>query len=159
MLTDIAQMISGSCPCGSELAFTECCGVFISGANRPDTATQLMSSRYTAYCLRDGPYLLKTWHPSTRPAALDFSADDTEWLDLQIIRHESGRCGDAEGKVCFVASYRQGGTIRWLRELSRFVRESGEWFYLDGVIESEPKPGRNEPCPCGSGKKFKKCCG
>jgi len=118
-----------------------------------------MRSRYTAYCLRDAAYLLKTWHPRTRPAALDFNGDDTEWTGLDILRQAAGGAGDTEGVVEFAASYRQGGKARRLHETSRFLREDGEWLYVDGDIHAEAKPGRNEPCPCGSGKKFKKCCG
>jgi SEC-C motif-containing protein len=159
MSADDVRLIEDSCPCGSGVAYGECCGMYVTGAVRPDTALQLMRSRYTAYCLRDGPYLLKTWHPSKRPATMDFSADDTVWLSLEITRHEAGGGGDDEGKVGFLATYRQGGILCRLRERSRFVKESGEWFYLDGVVQSEPKPGRNDPCGCGSGKKYKKCCG
>ncbi len=118
-----------------------------------------MRSRYTAYCLRDGAYLRNTWHPRTRPLHVDFSGDDTEWVNLAILRCEAGGAKDAEGMVEFVASFRQEG-VKWeLREKSLFLRESGEWFYLDGTVHIERSPGRNEPCSCGSGKKYKKCCG
>jgi len=118
-----------------------------------------MRSRYTAYYLRNGVYLLKTWHQSTRPIELDFRDDDTEWVDLEIVRHEAGGVDDAEGIVEFIAIYRQGGVLLRFRECSRFLKESGEWFYLDGIVRNEPNPGRNDPCWCGSGRKYKKCCG
>ena len=149
----------GICPCGSGLAFAECCGPFLSGAARPASAVALMRSRYAAFCLRDSGYLLKTWHADARPAGLDFSGDDTEWAGLAILRHEAGEAGDTEGIVEFAASHRRGGKMGRLHETSRFVREAGEWRYVDGDIHPEAKPGRNDPCPCGSGKKFKKCCG
>ena len=117
-----------------------------------------MRSRYSAYVLKLNDYLRDTWHPSTRPQELDVSADDTPWQRLQIISCEKGGEVDSEGKVEFAAFY-QGGQ---LHERSRFVREGGRWFYLDGEILAplqEEKPGRNAPCPCRSGKKYKRCCG
>ena len=118
-----------------------------------------MRSRYAAYCLQDGAYLLKTWHPQSRPATLEFRGEDTEWLALAIVGHASGGAEDDKGVVEFIATYRQGGRLRRFRESSRFLRESGIWFYVDGVVQSEPQPGRNDPCWCGSGRKHKKCCG
>jgi len=147
------------CPCGSARRFADCCGPFLSGARRPDDALSLMRSRYTAYCLRDAAYLRDTWHPRTRPETLDFSGDTTAWAGLDIVRHEGGGAQASQGVVEFIAAYRQGGVSRRLRESSRFVKEAGVWLYLDGDVLAEPKPGRNDPCPCGSGKKYKKCCG
>lgn len=162
------DVVDGTCPCGSAQAYAKCCGPFLSGQGHPATAVALMRSRYTAYARRDAAYLLRTWHPNTRPAALDFSGDGTEWAGLAILRREAGGPEDAQGTVEFAAAYRQGGKLRQMRENSRFVKESGEWLYLDGDILPETKPGRNDalfkpgrngPCPCGSGKKYKKCCG
>ena len=147
------------CRCGSMKPLDECCAPFLSGIKRPETALSLMRSRYTAYCLRDGEYLRKTWHPATCPAKLDFENDDTIWLGLEILRYEAGGTADADGIVEFIALFRQGKDQRQIRESSRFVKEAGEWFYVDGDVRSNPKQGRNEPCWCGSGKKYKKCCG
>ena len=147
------------CPCGSARRFADCCGPFLSGASRQATALSLMRSRYTAYCLREAAYLLKTWHPRTRPETLDFSGDATEWTGLAIVRQDAGGAEAAQGVVEFVATYRQDGVLRRMHESSRFVKEDGAWIYLDGTVFPEPKPGRNDPCPCGSGKKHKKCCG
>ncbi len=148
------------CRCGSMKPSDECCAPLLSGIKRPETALSLMRSRYTAYCLRDGEYLLKTWHTLTQPKELDLQGDATEWAGLLIISCEGGEAGagDTEGVVEFIASYRQCGELRRFRERSRFVKEDGEWLYLDGVILNEPKQGRNDPCFCGSGKKYKKCC-
>lgn len=146
------------CPCGSQQAYAKCCGPFLSGQVRPGTALALMRSRYTAYCLKDAAYLLETWHPSTRPAALGFAGDATEWAGLAILGCEAGLPGDGKGRVEFIARYRRDGQLGRLRENSRFVKEAGEWLYLDGIIQPESKPGRNDLCPCGSGKKYKKCC-
>lgn len=90
-----------------------------------------MRSRYTAYVRRDSTYLLSTWHPSTAPSAVD--ADDAVWLGLEVLATEAGGPDDATGSVRFVARYqRPDGALEELRETSRFVREQGEWLYLDG---------------------------
>lgn len=121
-----------------------------------------MRSRYTAYATGDVAYVLRTWHPSTRPSGLD-PADIPKWCDLKIIRTGLGGEEDEEGIVEFVATARMQNTTYTLRETSRFVKESGQWLYIGGESEtmeaSTGKTGRNDPCPCGSGKKFKKCCG
>lgn len=146
----------GNCPCGSGKATDDCCGRYHAGAAAP-SAEALMRSRYSAYVLKNSLYLHDTWHPSTRPADLDISHDETPWQRLQIIATAKGEEDDNEGVVEFAACY-QGGQ---LHERSRFVREGGRWFYLDGELlpPLEEKVGRNAPCPCGSGKKFKRCCG
>lgn len=115
-----------------------------------------MRSRYSAFVLDLPDYLLATWHPSTRPATLE--ADPaTTWKRLEVL--ESGEEGD-RGRVHFRATFREGRRWAVLEEHSRFVREDGQWFYLDGdPVIQRLKPGRNVPCPCGSGRKFKACCG
>lgn len=138
------------CPCGSRQSYADCCGRFHDGAEFAPDAETLMRSRYCAYVLKLSSYLHATWHPSTRPATLDISSDGTVWLGLKIL-------GSGEGWVEFVARF-QGGQ---LQERSRFVNEAGQWLYLEGEILPPlpaPKPGRNDPCPCGSGRKYKKCC-
>lgn len=120
-----------------------------------------MQSRYSAYVLGDGAYLMASWHPSTRPHQLDLEAD-VQWLRLKLLGCERGGEGDHEGWVEFEAWFKQGGRVERLRERSRFINEDGRWFYVDGVIEpsdGSAKVGRNAPCPCGSGKKYKRCCG
>lgn len=97
------------------------------------TAEALMRSRYTAYVRRDEAYLLRTWHPSTRPAALGL--DDTAWLGLDVIATEAGCEGDATGVVEFEARHVDGGgAVATLRETSRFAREGGAWLYVDGDV-------------------------
>lgn len=117
-----------------------------------------MRSRYSAYVLKNSVYLRNTWHPSTCPADLNIGNDDTPWQRLVIITTGKGGEGDQEGVVEFAAFY-QGGQ---LHERSRFLREGARWYYLDGELlppHTTEKAGRNAPCPCGSGKKFKRCCG
>jgi SEC-C motif-containing protein len=155
-----------SCPCQSGRPYSQCCGPLLSGECAAPTAEALMRSRYTAFAVRDVVHLLRSWHPLTRPAAID---PDTipEWHGLRIMRTEEGREGDSKGVVEFEATFSAGQGRGLLREASRFVREDGQWFYVDGdhqesavaASKKETKTGRNDPCPCGSGRKFKKCCG
>ncbi|MBL8252023.1 MAG: YchJ family protein [Candidatus Competibacter sp.] len=123
-----------ACPCGSGMAYAACCGPYLDGGQRPATAEALMRSRYSGYVLARKDYLLRTWHQSTRPGTLDL--DDSSiinWLGLKIVRTEAGGPDDARGVVEFVARYKVGGKAHRLHEISRFVREGGRWFYLDGV--------------------------
>jgi SEC-C motif domain protein len=146
------------CPCGSGQPYAVCCGKFHRGEEIPATAETLMRSRYCAYVLKLSPYLLATWHTSTRPPTLDIASDETPWQELDILGCGEGMEGDSEGWVEFIARFHGGQ----LHERSRFMKEAGQWFYLDGeLLQPLPaaRPGRNAPCPCGSGKKYKKCCG
>ena len=146
------------CPCGSNKSYDECCAPLHRGEHLAPTAEALMRSRFSAYVMKNAGYITTTWHASTRPAGLDLSVDDTRWQRLAILATENGGEDDVAGFVEFVAWF-PGGQ---LHERSRFVKEDGRWLYVDGEIlppVSEVKVGRNDPCPCGSGKKFKKCCG
>ncbi len=149
------------CPCGSGRTLAACCGDYLSGTPAP-SAEALMRSRYTAFVLADERYLRETWHPRTRPQALDITSFPV-WTGLDIRRVEAGEPADGEGTVEFVAHFLDNGRAQALHECSRFVQENGRWYYLDGQIISTDgmpaKTGRNEPCPCGSGRKFKRCCG
>jgi|TARA_B100000965_G_C19565376_1_gene746610 SEC-C motif domain protein len=116
----------------------------------------LMRSRYSAFVRDNADYMRASWHPDTRPAELTLEGGD-QWLGLEIV--DAKQEGDA-GQVHFRATHRDGDGFAVLEEHSRFVRENDHWFYLDGEHTVTPlKPGRNNPCPCGSGRKFKKCCG
>jgi SEC-C motif-containing protein len=118
-----------------------------------------MRSRYTAFVTRDADYLIKTWHPSCEAAHFrqDIIAGfaNTRWLGLTIFEAAAGS-SENEGFVSFVARFDEQGKAGAIIERSRFLKENGQWYYIDG---SRPQFGRNDPCPCGSGKKFKKCCG
>lgn len=123
-----------ACPCGSGKAYTACCGPYLDGGQRPATAEALMRSRYSGYVLARKDHLLRTWYESTRPGTLDLNdAGTVRWLGLKIVRTEAGGPDDARGVVEFVARYKVGGKAHRLHEISRFVREGGEWFYLDGA--------------------------
>jgi len=152
------------CPCCSSKYYSQCCHPYITGITLPPTAEALMRSRYTAYTKRKSGYLLKSWHPSTRPSPNTLSLDDTtSWTGLEIVSTIDGGLNDNNGIVEFKACFVNAGRMDCLHERSRFTREDGRWCYLDGeTIRTRPgiliKVGRNDPCPCGSGKKYKKCC-
>jgi SEC-C motif-containing protein len=117
------------CPCGGS-AYAACCGRFIEGGAIPQTAEELMRSRYTAYTQRNEPYLKATWHASTRPDDPVTQDDEgMKWLGLEVRKHAPA--GD-DATVEFVARYKVGGRAHRLHEVSRFVREEGRWFYVDG---------------------------
>lgn len=121
-----------------------------------------MRSRYSAFVVIDAGYLLATWHPRTRPSGLELDGQP-QWRHLEVLG--SGQSADGlSGWVEFAAHYQTPAGAACLRERSRFLREQGRWLYLDGSHHpSAPVPpsrvGRNAPCPCGSGRKFKHCCG
>lgn len=128
-----------SCPCGRTdtrsrpLAFASCCGRYLAdfaGTPAPD-AEALMRSRYSAFVLGNGAYLLATWHPSRRPERVDFEPG-LKWLGLQVREHK--RLDATHAEVEFVARSRLGGRAHRLHERSRFVCEDGRWFYVDGEI-------------------------
>lgn len=123
---------TSACPCGSGRHLNACCARLHAGVAASDAET-LMRSRYTAFVLRNEAYLLGTWHPSTRPERLDLAEDTTRWIGLTIRRHES--TGPDRACVEFVARYRIHGRAHRLHETSRFVREGGQWFYVDGDVK------------------------
>ncbi|CZU46483.1 SEC-C motif domain-containing protein [Enterobacter hormaechei] len=118
-----------------------------------------MRSRYTAFVIKNADYLIKTWHPSCHAA--DFRQEieagfaNTVWLGLTVFEAAPGRDAN-EGYVSFVARFSEQNKPGAIIERSRFLKDSGQWYYIDGT---RPQFGRNDPCPSGSGKKFKKCCG
>ena len=129
------------CPCGrtsanstkpatiQPLPFSACCDPYLNESIPAPDAESLMRSRYSAFVLERADYLLATWHASTRPVALDF-APGAKWLGLEVRSHKLLDADHAE--VEFVARCREAGRATRLHERSRFVRESGRWFYVDG---------------------------
>ncbi|MBE7383011.1 MAG: YchJ family protein [Leptolyngbya sp. SIO1E4] len=150
------------CPCGSQRAFSACCEPYLLGQAIAPTAEALMRSRYTAYCQGNVDYLVATHHPSKRTFSdritLSKSVKNTTWLGLTIVSTARGQPQDETGMVEFVAIYRTGN-VGQLHERSRFQKQKGRWFYLEGEHLPPVAPKRNEPCWCGSGKKFKQCHG
>jgi SEC-C motif-containing protein len=133
------------------------------------TAEALMRSRYSAFVLGETGYLAETLSPELRS---DFDVDeaeatpkDTKWLGLEVRAVTGGGPDDDHGTVEFVARFRIGNQQRIHHELADFTRENGRWICAGGTMDPKAPPvrvvkaGRNDPCPCGSGKKYKKCCG
>jgi SEC-C motif-containing protein len=153
------------CPCSSGRPFADCCAAYLSGVIAAPTAEALMRSRYAAFATHNVPYLEETLLPETRhdfdKASTEHWAKTCEWTGLEIKDVEEGTEADEEGVIEFVARYRQEGQDLEHHEVSHFVRREGKWYYDAGSLQPlrVSKAGRNAPCPCGSGKKYKKCCG
>jgi len=158
------------CPCGNDVPLDDCCGRFIRAGELPETAEQLMRARYTAYTMQEVDYIIAT-HVADGEGDVDRAstekwAAESQWLGLEIVDTVAGGAGDDRGEVEFIARYRLQGTEAAHHERGRFQRVDGRWLYLDGemvkpkpTVRATPKVGRNDPCPCGSGFKYKKCCG
>ncbi|MDE6735490.1 MAG: YchJ family protein, partial [Desulfovibrio sp.] len=158
------------CPCGSGKPLAACCGPYLAGEAWPETAEALMRSRYTAYALRNYPWLVETTHPAARAdvsaEALAAQCKGVRWLRLDVEKCVDAPEPDGADMVEFHALYELDGVVRQIGERSAFVRDEGRLYYMDGTAlrpaayrREAPKVGRNDPCPCGSGKKYKKCCG
>jgi SEC-C motif-containing protein len=155
------------CPCGSGTDYAECCEPFIGGARPAETAEKLMRARYTAYTNAATDFVFETTHPDHREGydhdGTRAWAEKSEWLGLEIISTRGGGADDETGEVEFIARFRENGALCAHHELGHFEREEGAWYFTTGEMV-KPKPavsnkvGRNEPCPCGSGRKYKKCC-
>jgi SEC-C motif domain protein len=122
-----------TCPCGLDKSYDPCCGALHSGAAAASTAEQLMRSRYSAFAVADEAYLLRTWHPDTRPSTVDFEPRQ-RWTGLEILGTTGGGVFHTEGTVEFIARYRVRGRSGELRENSDFVRLDGLWVYVRGVV-------------------------
>ena len=120
------------CPCLSGDTYESCCGPLLAGDTAAPTAERLMRSRFTAFAVGDASYLLRSWHPATRPVDLDLD-DEIRWTRLEIIETEAGGPFDSEGFVTFEAFYREQGVQGSMKERSRFVREDRVWSYVDGA--------------------------
>ena len=157
-----------TCPCGSGSSFETCCEPIIKGERESETAEELMRARYSAFVTGAIDFIVSSTHTRTRNE-IDLSfirewSQSSTWRGLQIIETKS--VDDSKAFVSFEAQYTQGGQDHSHREKSVFEREDGEWRFVTGdelknptVRYETPRPGRNDPCPCGSGKKYKKCHG
>ena len=159
------------CPCGLGRAYAECCEPFHQGVRLPDTAEQLMRSRYSAFAQHRVEYLGRTLHPSRTSGYNEKDVRDwsykSEWLGLEVVAAEEGGPDDSRGTVEFIARFKPEGRDEVAHhEVAEFRRKDGRWFFYEGkvrggdpITRDSAKVGRNDPCPCGSGKKHKKCCG
>ena len=125
-------MSATRCPCLSGLTYDDCCGRLHAGSAVAQTAEQLMRSRYSAFAVGDTAYLLATWHHTTRPTSLELDPDQ-RWYRLDVLANREGGPFDTSGVVEFEAFYRAPAGAGSQHEASRFSREDGLWFYVDGV--------------------------
>jgi len=150
---------AGLCFCCSQLPFTECCEPILTDHSRALTPLALMRSRYTAYVLGRETHLLNSWAPDTRPESLNLADSKTKWLELIIHSESIDPTDDNHGQVDFSARFMEHDQVCELREKSIFIRQAGLWYYFGGTPRiTRNKIGRNGLCPCGSGKKYKRCC-
>ncbi|AMV72318.1 YchJ family protein [Desulfuromonas carbonis] len=157
-----------TCPCGSGRDYAACCEPIIAGRTPAATPEQLMRARYSAHVKVEIDFLYASTHPDHREGydheGTRTWAQDSEWHGLQILETVDGGTGAKEGEVEFVARFRDQSGLRSHHERARFLKKSGKWLFTEGVmVKAKPlsveKIGRNDPCPCGSGAKYKKCCG
>ena len=158
------------CPCGSGKKYSECCEPVIKGTVHAETAEQLMRARYSAYVKQEIDFIVKSCEEGDKIASIDLKATEdwsknSIWHGLEILHTEKGTEKDDEGIVEFTATYTKKGIRDVHHETADFKKVNGEWLYYTGNVKPETvvregrKIGRNEPCPCGSGKKYKNCCG
>lgn len=159
------------CPCGSDQPLIDCCAALIDQGRKAATAEQLMRARYTAHTQANIAFILRSHHPATRSDIDEAStakwAQESDWLGLDIRHVDGGGEKDPTARIEFVARYRDGNGKRHDHaEIALFEKHNNEWFFKDAEVpkvsqfkRDAPKQGRNDPCACGSGRKFKKCCG
>lgn len=153
-----------NCHCGSAKNYNQCCEPIISGEKFADSAEQLMRARYSAYVTAEVEFLEESLHPDSRS---DFDANATkqwaessEWKSLSILDKTAGTANDKVGIVAFCASYiDENEKPQKHNERAHFKKLDDKWYFCDGQLIQPDKVGRNDPCTCGSGKKYKKCCG
>jgi SEC-C motif-containing protein len=157
-----------NCPCGSNTPYSACCEPVISGKRSAETAEQLMRARYTAYCGAQMDFIFESTHPDHRQgydhAGTKEWAENAEWKGLEIVATLKGGPEDSVGEVEFIARFNEKGTAREHHECGQFKKKSGKWYFTEGsMVKPRPisvtKIGRNDPCTCNSGLKYKKCCG
>jgi len=160
-----------SCPCGSQKKYISCCGAYHQGETLP-TAEALMRARYAAYVVANIDFIEKSTHPKIKDE-FDYNAskewaESAKWLGLKVLKTEGGLSSDSKGSVDFEAHFEMNGKKEVYAEHALFERAGAKnaWFFLDGkpiadkpFVRSAPKQQRNEPCLCGSGLKYKNCCG
>lgn len=153
------------CPCGSGRLFGDCCDPILTGQRPAASAELLMRARFTAHVAHDFRFLHDTHRPTAgKPYAAEGSEPAVQWTRLVVHSHETGSDPD-KAFVDFSAYGLEAGVEKVLQEKAEFLRINGRWLYNREVRlgpapykAAAPKPGRNEPCPCGSGKKYKHCC-
>ncbi len=157
-----------TCPCGSANDYAACCEPIIAGKKQAETAEQLMRARYTAHVKVEIDFLYDSTHPDHREGydhkGTRSWAEQSEWYGLEILGTTQGGPKDKQGEVEFLARFRDKEGLRSHHECGKFERKGKRWLFTEGSMvkprpASSTKVGRNDPCPCGSGAKYKKCCG
>lgn len=157
-----------NCICGNNIPYNDCCLPLLDGFKKAETAEALMRSRYSAYSVKNYDYIINTCSEDNRPTEsaeeLNKASENIEWQKLDVLHTEKGSTEDDEGIVHYIANYTDNGSNFVINEISHFKKIDGVWFYTHGEfpgpkpVKKEAKIGRNDPCICGSGKKYKKCC-
>ncbi|MGL4721804.1 MAG: YchJ family protein [Desulfovibrionaceae bacterium] len=157
------------CPCGSNLTLEKCCGQYFDGTIPAPTPEALMRARYTAHVTSNLQFIIRSTHKDFRESEDEDTikkwVDQVEWKGLHVLTSFGGGSHDTTGSIAFVVRFSINGQIREMKETAHFVKEHGYWYYTEGDVEGHitykrdaPKIKRNDPCSCGSGKKYKKCC-
>ena len=159
-----------ACECGLEGTTKTCCLPIIKGEKDAPTAEALMRARYTAYVEHEIDFLIGSLHPEhehnvDRESTKQW-AESAAWMGLDVLNVKDGSENDETGEVEFIAHFQIKEQDQAHHERATFAKHKGKWFFVDGqelqgqpVVRDTPRIGRNEPCTCGSGKKYKKCCG
>lgn len=157
------------CLCGSALEAENCCLPIIEGKALAKSPEALMRARYTAHASKQYDFLTSSTHPEFRdevnPKEIEEWSSMMEWKSLEVLSTKDGGPEDLTGEVSFCAHYTVRDFPQELREDAFFRKEGDTWYYVEGTVYAKepvrregPKIGRNDPCLCGSGKKYKKCC-
>jgi len=158
------------CPCGSQKELEQCCLPIIKNRQEAPTAERLMRARYSAFALGEIDFIISSHHSETA-TGIDRGyiakwSKESEWNGLEIVKTENGLEADETGRVIFHAFYRRDRESISHSENAFFKKENNSWKFYDSepltnapIVNKDPPIGRNDPCRCGSGKKFKKCCG
>jgi len=172
-VADLGKIVApapGTCPCCSGKKPESCCLPIVSGKQKASTAEALMRARYSAFVRGEIDFILSSHHSRTvgdiDRGEVENWSKQSEWLGLKVVQTTKGEASDNDGIVVFHARYGLNGKVEDHWEHAQFEKENGEWKFLDAqglkagpIRRTEPKVGRNDPCSCGSGKKFKKCHG
>ncbi|MBC7387032.1 MAG: SEC-C domain-containing protein [Cryobacterium sp.] len=162
--------LKDTCPCLSGKPYANCCEPILNGKSKPVTAEDLLRARYSAFVVGNIDFILSSHHSKTRGEVnreeITNWSKDSKWEGLVILQKEAGEATDSTGTIVFHAKYVFDGELQNHYEKATFEKENGDWKFLDAqglqngpYVRAEPKLGRNDPCHCGNGKKFKKCHG
>ncbi len=156
------------CACGTGLEYAKCCEPILEGKAKPPTAEKLMRARYTAFTTANVDFIETSTDQSQkksfdRAGTLEW-AKNSDWQGLEIVSTKDGLETDTTGEVEFIARYKYNDELQEHHERADFKKRGEQWYFVDGRLVQAParnenKTGRNDPCTCGSGKKYKKCCG